>query len=204
MIDSFDWIFVPVLNPDGYEYSWTSDRLWRKNRQETPLRFCKGIDLDRSWGFQFNAGPAGSPCSESFPGQEPWDATETSQMREWVRNQTESNTEFVAYLDLHSYSQMILYPYSYSCEESPPTLESLQELAMGLAKAMRTSSTHGMTYKVAAACEGNVAVNSRGFPTRFLPLEAGGGSAIDWFYHEINVKYAFRKIPYRTFLKRLR
>jgi extracellular matrix protein 14 len=188
-MDEFDWIFVPVLNPDGYEYSWNSDRLWRKNRQPGQWKFCKGIDLDRNWGFQFGTGQAGNPCSESFPGQDAWEAVETSHMREWVRNQTESGTEFVAYLDLHSYSQMILYPYSYSCESAPPTLENLQELALGLAKAMRL---HGTTYRAAPACEGNVATNSRGVKTPLPPLESGGGSAIDWFYQEIKVKYAFQ------------
>jgi extracellular matrix protein 14 len=188
-MDEFDWIFVPVLNPDGYDYSWNSDRLWRKNRQPGQWKFCRGIDLDRNWGYQFNTGQAGNPCSESFPGQDAWEAVETSHMREWVRNQTGSGTEFVAYLDLHSYSQMILYPYSYSCESNPPTLENLQELALGLAKAMRV---HGTEYRAAPACEGNVAVNSRGVKTRLPPLESGGGSAIDWFYETIKVKYAFQ------------
>ena len=27
-----DWYVAPLLNPDGYEYSHTNDRLWRKNR----------------------------------------------------------------------------------------------------------------------------------------------------------------------------
>ena len=27
-----DWYIIPLLNPDGYAYSRTSDRLWRKNR----------------------------------------------------------------------------------------------------------------------------------------------------------------------------
>ena len=27
-----DWYVVPLVNPDGYEYSHTNDRLWRKNR----------------------------------------------------------------------------------------------------------------------------------------------------------------------------
>ena len=27
-----NWIIMPLLNPDGYEYSHTHDRMWRKNR----------------------------------------------------------------------------------------------------------------------------------------------------------------------------
>jgi len=192
LLHEFDWVFVPVLNPDGYEYSWTTDRLWRKNRQPTPLRFCRGMDLDRSYGYQFDTEPTGNPCSESFPGTDPWEAVETSQMREWVTNQTESGTQFVSYLDLHSYSQQILYPYSYTCNSDPPTLETLEEVALGIAKAMRLASSHGHVYKAAAACEGNVAVNRRGEMTKLPSLENGGGSALDWFYHEVKVQYAFQ------------
>ncbi|CAG7718061.1 unnamed protein product, partial [Allacma fusca] len=28
----FDWYISPVINPDGYEYSHTNDRFWRKTR----------------------------------------------------------------------------------------------------------------------------------------------------------------------------
>jgi hypothetical protein len=27
-----DWYVAPLVNPDGYNYSMTRDRLWRKNR----------------------------------------------------------------------------------------------------------------------------------------------------------------------------
>lgn len=30
--DSAIWYFLPVANPDGYEYSHSTDRLWMKTR----------------------------------------------------------------------------------------------------------------------------------------------------------------------------
>lgn len=31
MLGHFDFYVIPVLNPDGYHYSWTTNRMWRKN-----------------------------------------------------------------------------------------------------------------------------------------------------------------------------
>ncbi len=35
-VTAVDWYIMPMLNPDGYEYSHTTDRLWRKNRASPP------------------------------------------------------------------------------------------------------------------------------------------------------------------------
>lgn len=32
LLDKLDWYILPVVNPDGYEYTRTGDRLWRKTR----------------------------------------------------------------------------------------------------------------------------------------------------------------------------
>jgi murein tripeptide amidase MpaA len=32
MVDEIEWTIFPVINADGYVYSWTTDRMWRKNR----------------------------------------------------------------------------------------------------------------------------------------------------------------------------
>ena len=37
VIPSVDWDIAPLLNPDGYEYTHTNKRLWRKNRFVTSL-----------------------------------------------------------------------------------------------------------------------------------------------------------------------
>ncbi|KAI7618298.1 hypothetical protein KC343_g9148 [Hortaea werneckii] len=212
ILEAFDIIFIPTINPDGYIYTWETDRLWRKNRQPTNLRFCQGIDLDRNFGFQWDgqSTTAGNPCSESFAGDHPFQAVETQQLAAWAQNETEHhNVDFVAMLDLHSYSQQILYPYSYSCDDLPANMENLEELAFGLGKAIRVGA-HGHNYEVLSACEGNSILssspsasnaNDQTTPSRrsLLPrIVPAGGSALDWFYAALSVRFAYQvKLPDR-------
>ncbi|KAI0200981.1 hypothetical protein F4808DRAFT_450476 [Astrocystis sublimbata] len=185
ILEHFDLVFVPSLNPDGYEYTWEVDRLWRKSRQRTKMAYCPGYDLDHSFPYQWDAIEHQSePCSESYGGDEPFQAVEAAQLADWARNETEHGAKFVGYLDLHSYSQQILVPYSFSCAVEPPNMENLQEVAMNLGKHMRLSN--GELYTVASACQGAV-LGSAG------PLvEARGGSAIDYFYHEFGAHYSYQ------------
>ena len=48
LLTAVDWYIIPLLNPDGYEWSQTKDRLWRKNRRPPPGNSsCAGVDLNR-------------------------------------------------------------------------------------------------------------------------------------------------------------
>lgn len=43
-----DFHIIPMPNPDGYEYTWESDRYWYKNRQIIgPYTECVGLDMNR-------------------------------------------------------------------------------------------------------------------------------------------------------------
>lgn len=50
--ENFDWYIFPVTNPDGYAYTHSNDRMWRKTR--TPYTAtCYGADPNRNWGHMW-------------------------------------------------------------------------------------------------------------------------------------------------------
>jgi len=197
LLDHFDLVFIPILNPDGYDYTWTDDRLWRKNRQSTSLPFCPGIDLDRAFRFAWDGDHStDNACSDDYAGTGPLSAVEARRLTDWARAETENNNvSFVGYLDFHSYSQQILYPYSYTCVLRPPNLEDLEEVGLGLAKSFRL--TYGRYYGVSSACDSSIArqdkEDKRKKKKRAIgPLEPQGGSPLDFFHHDLGVKLAFQ------------
>ncbi|KAG8235620.1 hypothetical protein J437_LFUL014878 [Ladona fulva] len=116
LVDAFDWYFFPVINPDGYEYSHESDRMWRKTRGPGNL-FCKGTDANRNWGFQWSsAGASDNPCSETYHGSGPFSETETKTLSDFISTM---GNDLVMYISLHSFSQLILFPYGYTDEHLP-------------------------------------------------------------------------------------
>eukprot|EP00854_Cymbomonas_tetramitiformis_P006078 gene6078-7301_t len=63
-------LFAPMSNPDGYKYSWDTDRMWRKNRritQGTTSGMCVGVDLNRNWGQHWGGAQyVASPGSDMY------------------------------------------------------------------------------------------------------------------------------------------
>lgn len=167
-----DFVFVPVMNPDGYEYTWTTDRLWRKNRQQTVNPSCIGIDIDHSYDYHWTKS-SDWECGEEYSGEYPFEAYEASTLTEFLLNNTLTGSHHVyGYVDLHSYSQEILYPYAYSCDQQPRDEENLIELAYGMAKEIRLSL--GKFYSVLPACVDK--------DSDLLP-DLGAGTALDYMYH---------------------
>ncbi len=171
-LDSLDFVFIPVNNPDGYAYTWEHDRLWRKNRQPTYSPKCFGVDIDHSYGYKWQQS-VDLACGEDYSGETAFAAIETIHWAKFINDSEQQRVHKVyGYLDWHSYSEEILYPYAYSCEEEPRDLENLQELAYGLAKAVRLTS--GKHYNVLPACEDRDSYNGE---------DTGGGSSLDFMYH---------------------
>ncbi|MEQ2264036.1 Multifunctional pyrimidine synthesis protein CAD, partial [Xenotaenia resolanae] len=53
ILNKMDIFLEIVVNPDGYQYTHTNDRMWRKNRKPNPSSKCVGVDLNRNWNARF-------------------------------------------------------------------------------------------------------------------------------------------------------
>ena len=75
-----------MLNPDGYEYSRTDDRMWRKNRAPVKGSKCVGVDLNRNFDKAFGVHSSDDPCDEDYRGSEPFSEPESSAFRDYIQN----------------------------------------------------------------------------------------------------------------------
>ena len=68
-IDDFNWYILPVANPDGYVHTFSTNRLWRKNRRPQGKNKegdnCTGVDLNRNWGYHWG-GKSGNLIKYKF------------------------------------------------------------------------------------------------------------------------------------------
>ena len=140
-VDRIEFLIVPVVNPDGYVYAWTTDRLWRKNRRDIAGSACFGIDLNRNWGYQWGLpnGSSGDPCNDLYRGTAAFSEPETAAMRDFIVARP-----WVRYVhDMHSYGQWLLQPWGYT--SAPPPRHETYE-ALGAAMAQLIHAVHGRTY----------------------------------------------------------
>jgi len=128
IIDHLNIHVLPIANPDGYEYSRNSERLWRKTRSETGSSLgCMGVDGNRNWDFHWGeSGASSNKCSDTYMGPEAFSEIEFRNIRDYV--QTLEPTPILAHT-LHSYSQLWLYPYGYAHNALPDNWQEIKELA---------------------------------------------------------------------------
>lgn len=142
LLDACTVHIVPIVNPDGYEYAWTTDRLWRKNRRNNG-NGSFGVDLNRNWGYQWGGpGSSGNTWSETYRGLLPFSEPETRAVRDYVL----LNPQIVGHIDFHTYSQLILSPWGYTLGDPG---EPDGPIFARLNARMRESiaQTHGMYYE---------------------------------------------------------
>ncbi|WRT69631.1 uncharacterized protein IL334_006620 [Kwoniella shivajii] len=174
LLRSIRFTIVPQINPDGYAYSRDKSRMWRKNRQEVGGKGkCLGIDLNSNWGYKWRSSKS-TACSEGYAGKEAFEAYETKAMSEYLSGAGERSNRVRAFVDIHSYGQLFMFPFAHSCDDFPPDAEMLMEAGLGVAKAMRTKQGEG--YEAGQACD--------------LTYRAPG-DAIDYTYGITDVRWSY-------------
>jgi murein tripeptide amidase MpaA len=77
LLDNVEFYLVPVFNVDGYIYTRTTDRFWRKNRRNNGDGTF-GVDINRNWGAGWGGeGSSGSGSQETYRGTAPFSEPET-------------------------------------------------------------------------------------------------------------------------------
>ncbi len=133
------WI-IPLVNPDGLEYSIDVYRYWRKNRRAN-ADGSFGVDLNRNYGFMWgvdDAGSSPSPLSETYRGPSAFSEPETRAVRDLFLRR-----DFRAVVSYHSFSQTILYPWGYT--DVPTDRNSLLR-EIGLEMAGLIEAVNGRAY----------------------------------------------------------
>ncbi|XP_041638062.1 carboxypeptidase B2-like [Cheilinus undulatus] len=170
ILDNMDVYVLPVMNPDGYSYTWTTNRMWRKNRSVGNGSSCMGVDLNRNFDANWcTEGASHNPCTSTYCGTSPESEPESKAVADFLRSHKDT---IQLYLSIHSYSQLLLFPYAYK-EEQAENHNDLLEMAQEAAQEIK--KLYGNDYKYGP-----------GATTIYL---APGGSE-DWAY-DLGIKYAF-------------
>jgi carboxypeptidase T len=121
LLDHRDIFIIPMINVDGAEFDIASGtyQMWRKNRSN-PTASCPGVDLNRNYGYKWGSGGASSdPCSEIYMGPKAFSEPETVA----VKNFVEGHSNLKVLLTLHTYSELVLYPWGYSYDPIAKTAD---------------------------------------------------------------------------------
>ncbi len=126
LITAHDVWVMPVENPDGYQYTFTDDRYWRKNRRPNGDG-TYGVDPNRNypafWGVD-DVGSSGVQNAETYRGTTPASEPETQAVMAFHAAHPP-----VASVSYHSYTGLVLYPWGFRAGELAPDLSRFQALA---------------------------------------------------------------------------
>ncbi|XP_071387061.1 carboxypeptidase A5 [Centroberyx affinis] len=169
ILNKMDIFLEIVTNPDGFYYTHTSNRMWRKTRKPNPGSSCVGVDPNRNWNAGFGGpGASSNPCSETYRGPKAHSESEVKSIVDFVT----SHGNIKAFVSIHAYSQMLLYPYGYT--RTP--VKDQKELHSLAKKAITDlASLYGTRYRYGSI------INT---------IYQASGGTIDWTYNQ-GIKYSY-------------
>jgi hypothetical protein len=132
LMDTTEFWFVPVANPDGYDHTFTGDnRLWRKNLQDNDddgaITGNDGVDLNRNWATKWgwdNEGSSPQPSSQTFRGSGPTSEPESQGLEDLF-----DRVGFEHFVNYHSAAELLLYGIGWQVNTPSPDDTILAQMA---------------------------------------------------------------------------
>lgn len=142
LLSELDFVIQPVVNPDGYDFTFNRYRLWRKTRSIDGIN-CIGVDANRNYDFHWHeVGSSSNSCSEVYHGPSAFSEVE-SQVSRNILQEIKANCKF--FLSLHSYGNYLLYPWGFS-NDLPDNVKENEAVAQAGYQAMKKAT--GVDYTV--------------------------------------------------------
>jgi len=118
LVDTRELWFVLVANPDGYQYTFDRERLWRKNLRDNDgdgqITGTDGVDLNRNFDEHWNYDDEGSSsllASETYRGPSAASEPETRAMQSLLQR---LRPKFQ--VNYHSFGQLLLYSFGWQVQ----------------------------------------------------------------------------------------
>ncbi len=130
-VDTTELWFLPVANPDGYDYTFTSgNREWRKNLRDNDgdgkITEVDGVDLNRNfdsrWGYD-DEGSSPDPSDETYRGPEAASEPETRSLSALF-----DRIRFTFMVNYHSAAATMMYGNGWQVDTAEPDDQVAQAL----------------------------------------------------------------------------
>lgn len=171
LLNDVNFVILPVMNPDGYEYSHTNNNMWRKSRQPNAGSDCIGTDLNRNYAFKFaGEGSSNNPCSDTYHGVEAFDNKETQSIKKFADANADN---MLVFTDVHAYGYMWMNPWGWTYDY--PANYTVMK-ACGDAAAEAIKGVHGSVFETGTAAQ---------------VIYVCSGASDDWMYGSKGVVFSF-------------
>uniref|UniRef100_A0A8C4JPL1 Carboxypeptidase A1-like n=1 Tax=Dromaius novaehollandiae TaxID=8790 RepID=A0A8C4JPL1_DRONO len=145
---------APTPPPGNFQ-----NRLWRKTRSINAGSICVGVDPNRNWDA--GAGSSSNPCAQTYHGPYAHSESEVKAIADFIL--LHGNVK--AAVSIHSYSQMLMFPYGYKTEANELAAKAVQDLA----------AVYGTRYTYGSIVD---------------TIYEAAGTTVDWAYDN-GVKYSY-------------
>jgi len=173
LLKNFEFHIVPIVNGDGYVWTWTNDRMWRKTRSPNANSVCIGTDPNRNWDDHWcEIGASVFPCSDSYCGARAFSEIEVLTVADHILNVNKTQP-VVMFIDYHAYGQLWMGPWGWTGAIPP---DGDKQAAVGNIAVQAIKQNSGLTYN---------------YGTIYNIIYPASGSSADWGYDVGGVVFSY-------------